>query len=236
MLAIEPVKTNKSKIKSTPLMEQKVIPKHPCSIIFNGRSGSGKTVLLSNLLGKKQFYGNYYNKVYLFSGSPDDIFDNMVEEKNRFTDVKTWDTHLARICSGQEADIKKKKIHKSDRVLIIFEDIINYGSWMRRSPYFTSLFIANRHFNCSTWITSQSWTKVPRVCRINANAIFYFAGTEGEDELLATEYAPSKFSKKDMRTMIHYATGDRYSFLYINCKLGNDEKYRKNLDTILKIQ
>lgn len=234
LLTIAPVATNKSKIKSNAFMDADIIPKCPASVIFNGRSGSGKSVLLSNLLAKRQFYGGYYDEIYLFSGSPDDIFDDLkIPKKHRFDKPKQWDAKIKKIMDKQQSVIKKKGIHKSPCLLVIFEDIINHGRWMRTSPYFTKLFIANRHWNISTWITTQSWTKVPRVCRINANHVFFFKSTEGETDLLADEYAPAGLKKRDFLKLIAYAVGDDYSFLSINNKLSDRQRYRKCLKEIL---
>ena len=51
-LDIKPLKTDKSKIKTTKNMDNGVIPKHPASVMFCGKSGSGKTNLLLTLLIK----------------------------------------------------------------------------------------------------------------------------------------------------------------------------------------
>lgn len=235
LLKIAPIlNNNKDKIEINELMKRGVIPRHPTSIIFNGRSGSGKTILLSNLLVKPIFYGDYFDDIYLFAASPDELFEELNVKKNHiFKNVKKWDESLNKITSKQSSDIKAKGIHKSRKVLVIFEDIINHKSWMRRSPFFTKLFIANRHYNISCWVTSQSWTSVPRAIRINANNIYYFKGTEGETDLLAEEYAPSVLTKKEFKSLINYACADDYAFLTIMNKKKESERFRKNLDKIL---
>jgi ABC-type bacteriocin/lantibiotic exporter with double-glycine peptidase domain len=47
--------TNKSKIPQRALMESNIIPKHPFSVIMNGKSGSGKSTLLLNLCCRAEF-------------------------------------------------------------------------------------------------------------------------------------------------------------------------------------
>ena len=66
---IEPVKTSKDEIESPKLAEAGVIPKINSSIIIVGKSGSGKSVLLHNLLTQKQFYNKYeyFDKIILIS-------------------------------------------------------------------------------------------------------------------------------------------------------------------------
>ena len=53
---IEPVPTSKDDIKHPPLSEAGVIPKLNSSTILVGKSGSGKSVLLHNLLTRKEFF------------------------------------------------------------------------------------------------------------------------------------------------------------------------------------
>jgi len=213
-------------------MERNIIPVHPCSVLFNGKSGSGKTVLLSNLLSR--FYRGYFTKIYLFSGSPDDIFDTLKITK-KFTDVKEWDSELGKILKKQESEAEKKGIQNTNRTLIIMEDIINHASWMRKSPYFTKLFVANRHYGVSTFITTQSWTRVPRACRLNCSAIYFFEGSDSELKLLTDEYCPSKLSKADFRQLVGYCWANRYSFLSIYTRLPVKTRFRCNLDIMLEI-
>ena len=46
LLKIIAYKTNKHSINQRSLMKKNIIPQHPSSVIFNGRSGSGKSNLL----------------------------------------------------------------------------------------------------------------------------------------------------------------------------------------------
>ena len=60
---IEPVKTSKDEIKSPKLAELGVIPKINSSIIIVGKSGSGKSVLLHNLLTNTSTLTRSYSSV-----------------------------------------------------------------------------------------------------------------------------------------------------------------------------
>ena len=67
ILKIIPYKTNKSKIKLNAMMEADIIPRHASSVVFSGRSGSGKSNLMVNLLTRNQFYKGYFDLIFLFS-------------------------------------------------------------------------------------------------------------------------------------------------------------------------
>ena len=64
---IEPVKTSKDAIKHPALSEEGVIPKLCCSTVLVGKSGSGKSVLLHNLMTRKEFFHGHFDKIFLIS-------------------------------------------------------------------------------------------------------------------------------------------------------------------------
>ena len=61
---IIPFPTNKNQIKQRSAMERDIIPRHSSSVIFNGKSGSGKSQLLVNLMARPEFYGPIQDKHY----------------------------------------------------------------------------------------------------------------------------------------------------------------------------
>lgn len=238
LLAIKPLKTDKSKIPQNRLMKSNIIPTHPSSVIFNGTSGSGKSTLLANLLSKNQFYGKYFKKkdIYLISptGASDDMFDHLkLDDENICTDLK--DTKfLQEILDKQKEKIESDGVHKADKVLVIFEDVQSNARFMR-SKAFKKTFLMNRHYNISTWLCGQSWTLTPRACRLQANNIFAFQPTNSEREILLEEFAPPGMDKKKFQKIVDHATGEDYSFLHINKRVPFADRYRKNLGSILSI-
>lgn len=234
LLKITAIPSNKSKIKLNPLQEANVIPRHPFSTIFNGRSGSGKSNLLITLLTRQGMYKDFFDQIYLFAGSPDESFQLFgVKKEHTFTDSKKWDGEIKKICKAQEDLIERKQIHNTDKILFIFEDIINHAKFMRTSKNFSKLFFAGRHYNASIMITTQSWTRIPRALRMQAFAIFYFKGTDSEKRLLAEEFAPSNLTAKEFaKKIIDDATKNPYNFLSIYTRLPEDERFRKNLEDI----
>lgn len=234
-LTIKPVETKKSNITQNEAMDANIIPRHPSAVLFNGRSGSGKSVLIHNLLSREGFYAGYFDMVFLFSGAPDDIYDSLkIPSRRVFSDDRAWESKLDLIFTTQQDIIKKKGIDKSPKILVIFEDIQNHQSFMRKSKWFLKCFIANRHFNVSTWITAQSYTKTPRACRINVNNAFLFQGTQSERKLIIEEYCPSALNKKQFGKLIDQATGKKYHFLHINNRCHESERFRHNLGSIIK--
>ena len=64
---IRPVQTSKDSIRHPKLSEEGVIPKLCCSTILVGKSGSGKSVLLHNLMTRKEFFAGHFDKIFLIS-------------------------------------------------------------------------------------------------------------------------------------------------------------------------
>ena len=96
-------------------------------------------------------------------------------------------------------------------------------------------FIASRHYNFTTLLCTQSYTRVPRVCRLQAQVLFYFKGGHSEMELLSEEYQVPGYNKKRMFRLIDFCTSEKYSFLTVNRHLPFAERYRKNLDQIVDL-
>ena len=248
LLEIVEFKSNKSKIPQRQLMELNIIPRHPASIIMNGKSGSGKSTLLLNLCCMPQFYGptqktgtkqeinksRYHDLIFIFS--PTATQDDLPEYLNldeKYIITENFESRLEHIITTQRGIIEKKKIEHSPKILIIFDDIQSQDSFMR-SGSFLKCFIQNRHYNISTILCSQSFTRTPRACRLQASSIFFFSGSASEMELLVEEFCPAGMTKKQFMEMVKYTTKDKHSFMHINMKVPAEERYRKNLNNILK--
>jgi len=232
-LDIKPLKTAKNKIKQRPLMENDIIPRHPSSVIFNGSSGSGKSVLLLNMLTRPEFFGGYFDEIHLFSptGGSDDLFEvlNLPPENIHIT-MKA--AELSDILEEQRSKIEAEGVDKVKKMLIIFEDVQGNGRFMRSKSFLKS-FIANRHYGISTWLCGQSWTRTPKACRLQANNIFYFAGSGSENELMAREYCPPGMKKRDFEEMLQQGTREKYDFVHINNRAPHKDRYRRKLDTLI---
>lgn len=245
-LQILPFKTAKDKIKQRPLMKENVLFTHPSSVIINGKSGSGKSNLLVNLLSRPEFYGrndkgkHYFDDIYLFSptaGCMDDLCKHLVDFSpltddhifNDFDQKKLMD-----LLDEQKREIDEKGIEKSKKLLILLDDIQADQKFLT-SKAILKLFTMNRHYNTSTWLCGQSFTKTPRPCRLQANNIIFFNGSKSELDKIIEEFSPPRLSKRDFEDLINHALEDQYNFLHINMRAHWKERYRKNLDILLEI-
>jgi len=235
--------TNKHGIKERQVMIDNIIPRLGTSTIINGKSGSGKTNLLLNLCLKKEFWGKerptdktgYFDLTFFFSptAESDDMPEYLGIDKKRIV-VDDFENKLEHIFSVQDKIIKSKGIEKSPKILLIYDDMQANAKFMR-SKIFLRSFIANRHSNITTIFLSQSFTRTPRACRLQASNIMIFPASESEINLLVDEFCPAHTTSAQFYELVKEATKDQFNFLHINCKAPMQDRFRKNLDTYLNI-
>ena len=233
------IKTAKHSIPLRKSMKEGLIPRFPFSMLLNGRSGSGKTNLLLNLLTRREFYGNYFPYTIVFSptaGNSDDMYDVLKLPKENFKADFTEDD-LKQIIESRKKMIEEKGIEhvaKNCRVLIIMDDIIADRSFLQSESALRA-FALLRHYLCSILILSQSFTKIPRALRLNVNAIAIFPASASEVQILCDEVCPPSLKKREFENVIDYCTEGKFDFLYINNHADRDKRIRKNMDEIVNL-
>jgi len=212
-----------------------IIPPLGSSVLISGKSGSGKSTLLANLILDKRFYKGWFDKIFLFSptANGDDIQKSLkIPQNHVFTDLEEAPDLLEVILRSQKEALESTGADKAKQYAIIFDDVIGDTRFMNTKE-FTQCFYQVRHVCCTTFICTQHFTRVPRICRLQANFIFYFAGSMSEVEILVEEFAPPMMSKKEFRELVIEATSGEYEFLTINMKVGWDTRFRRNLGELI---
>jgi hypothetical protein len=239
--AIEQIDTEKDKIRHPIAAEKHVIPKLCTSMIFCGKSGSGKSTLLANLLSRDVFYGNSrsFDAVFLISptGTTDDIQKSLhLSPTHVITDLeKEAIPFLERLYTLQSQEIEKMGAAKAKKICLIFDDVVGNTRFMN-STIFVKCFVANRHANLTVMLCSQHWTRVPRVCRLQANTLYFFALSNSEIELLCEEFAPPGMKKTTFRVLVDVALKIPYSFLTIDMKQPWNRRFRRGLEEYFDLE
>ena len=234
---ILPIQTRKDKIKNPPASEIHAIPRLGASVLMVGSSGSGKSTLLVSLLSEKRFFKGAFDESLIVSPTcfSDDVQQALnLDPDNCIDDVSEAPGIIGDLMKEQRELIEEKGAHRAPQICLIYDDVIGDRDLLK-SPEFVKSFIASRHYNITTFLCSQSWTSVPRRCRLQASNIFFFRGSASEMEKMCEEYSPPGFNKKRMMKLIDFATKDKFSFLHINMKVPHAERYRKGLGEIIDL-
>lgn len=237
--AINVMDTAKSKIPQRICAKQEVMPKFPFSMMISGRSGSGKTNCLMNIMTRKDLYGAYFHTILVFSptaGTTDDTYAALKIPEENFIKEFTGEM-LENIIEARKTEIKEngiEKVAKKSRVCLILDDIIAERSFLE-SPMALKLFALLRHYLCSIIVLVQSYTKLPRALRLNCNAVVIFPCLQSETEVLIKEVTPSGITKRDFERVLEHCTKGRYDFLYINNHAEPGRRIRKNLSEVINL-
>jgi hypothetical protein len=240
-IKITPLKTKKTDLPQSLYMEADIINRFPSLTLCIGKSGSGKSNVVANMLTKKEFMKDFFDEIYLFSptAKSDDLVEHLNLKDERIIDNLDESSiiKLNKIVDDNTEKIKKngiKNTAKNSKILIICDDCISEKVFIK-SNILSKLATAGRHALISTIICSQSYTKVPRVIRLQAQGMIVFPSSNDELDLLCEDLCPAGMSKKDFLELIKYATEERYSFLFVNHHVKNPkEKFRKNFDEIIE--
>ena len=237
---IEEIKTEKNKIPLRKCMKDGILPRFPFSLMLSGRSGSGKTNLMMNLMTRKEFYGNYFHCIIVCSptaGKYDDMYKQLkLPDENFISDFNP--DFLNDLIESRKSEIDEKgieKVAKSSRVCLILDDVIANRDFLN-SPEALKMFALLRHYLCSVIVMMQSYTKLPRALRLNCNGVIVFPCLQSEIEVLIKEVCPNGIRPRDFEKVIDYCTNGPYSFLYINNHEKDVKKrVRRNLDEVINL-
>lgn len=242
-LKILPIETKKDLVARRAVMKRKEIPDVLTFTTIVGGTGSGKSTLVLNLLKSKNFYGpkekggsNYFTEIHVFSPTvySDPLWEELeddIPDENKHADPN--EEELQTIIDKAKEEVKNNGADKSNRILIVYDDIIACPKFVRSAAFRESIY-ANRHCNMTVFLLSQAYKQVPRPLRIQAHNLIYFGGNQSENIQISEEFASPGVSQKVLLSMIEHATADKHSFLFINKKADPEIRIRKNFDRILR--
>lgn len=208
-----------------------ILPEMPSASIYCGLSKSGKSTLLKDTLTDPNLLGNYFHTIVMFSptADADSTITGALKLPSENIITNFTEDNLKEIIEGQRKLIKKKGynwVAKHNRMAFVFDDCISHQRFLK-SKTMVDLTATVRHLLISVFFLIQSYRMVARACRINMRGIAFFQSNRNETEVLLEEEGPAFLSKKEFREVVHHATEEKYSFLFINKDLNSRQRYMK---------
>ena len=242
-LTIKPIKNfgqTEDKPLPNPMFEKFIIPNHASRVYFCGKSGSGKSTALINLLTMNKYY---FDEIHIFSPTigDDQNWKNYLDiytKKEKM--IETYDdldlNAITNILASSQEDINENGLRHGQRKLIIIDDLID--SKNMRQEAMKSLFFKSRHWSVSVYISSQSYMEMPRALRVNCSNLLIFKPDNSEIKRIVEEQANLYIKdKKDLEHIIQDACfSEKNSFLHINKQSDPQFWYRKTLKYIYMLK
>lgn len=202
---------------------------HPFRLLLLGRSRSGKTTLLINLLINRKLYYRQFEEIYVFSPTfwLDGKWRNVEIDKSRvFTELKL--EILAAIISRIKKDPHKKR-------LLVLDDC-GAEDDIRKSGHKNEIdkmaFLAF-HLNCSIIYCAQNKTSLSTPTRHNADGIVVFE-PDNQEQLKEIYKEFGVGTIKEFNQLVDHATREPFDFLFIK-RQGPKRQYYRNFTHRLNV-
>ena len=223
---IEPIKVKEYEVKQSKYHQ---CGKLPIRSILLGPSGAGKGILLQNMI--LDIYRGCFERVYIFSPSSfvDKTWEPVKEYLNKTINLSEnepplfYDTNdqenLERIIDTQRKVTEhlksKKDTKKLFQILIVIDDWADSPDFSRKSQLLHALFTRGRHSGISTIVSTQKFTALHPIIRVNATELYVFRLRNYRDLETFIEEVSALIDKKSLMEIYNLATAEPYSFLYV---------------------
>ena len=222
----------------------------PVRSILLGPSGSGKGVLLQNMI--LDIYKKCFERIYIFSPSINvdhtwqpvkkhisETIDKKDDEPDFYYDSYDPES-LDKIIESQTKIVEYQKKHNHKQIfqiLIIVDDFADSPDFSRQSKLLHSLFTRGRHSGISTIVSTQKFSAIHPIIRVNATELFVFRLRNYQDTSMFLEEMGGMIDKKTLLEIYKLATKEAYSFLYVKLNAKSlDNMFMINFTKRIKIQ
>eukprot|EP00466_Bigelowiella_natans_P008163 jgi/Bigna1/134770/aug1.26_g9478 len=238
-LDVKPILKNKSKQMHN---DYGLIPSFPNRCLFIAPTGSGKSVVIVNLLTRKRCLRNFFDVVSFYSPNvnyeEEHIETKIKNEKaemkfeEKFKE-KEFGAMVHKLMKEQKELKDKKKPMK--KTLITIDDFASDEKVMK-SKTLKDLFFAGRKCGTCVWITSQHYKIVQPDVRTNAEHLIMFSRQPSSElKKIAEEMSIGKYTKKKIIEMFDEMSTTDYSFLHYDRKQPMNERYMMNFESFMNI-
>ena len=220
-----------------------VAPRIPFSQIVVGPSGSGKSILLQNMI--LDIYRDCFSRIFVFSASihVDSVWHPVKDyiEKHLHVDTKREKVYfdefhkedLEEILEQQYKINQYQKDHNFKQLfatLVLVDDFVDQVSFSKHNSMLNALYIRGRHFGVNVVSSSQKFNSLSTIIRVNSRQLFFFKMRNYREIQSMVEELSALLIKKNLlkddknihnskNTLLEIyekATEERFSFLFVN--------------------
>lgn len=198
----------------------------PFRMLLIGCAGAGKNNTLMNLIN----HMNCFNKFYIFAKNTDQpLYNFLVDKLKKVAEKMDIDEDEIFMISDNLDDIPElEEFNREINNLVIIDDFVSEK--VSNLKTIEDLFSRSRPFNVSVMFLSQSFFKIPKFIRQNADYIILKRINQKKDlKLIINEYFPDDQEK--ILQVYDKAThnNNNSDFVLLDCKTSNDNlRYRLN--------
>lgn len=199
------------------------IPPLPFRMLVVGPSGTGKSCIISSMLGFEPYQKAWKQNTFIFSPTmrDDPEYSHLKVKPENVFDSYNAEVIMSLYESQRTAKQYLKKDRELEHICIVLDDLIADLPMNQRS-LLSKLFMTGRHLNISIIIASQSYKLCTRTIRMNLTCLVCLHCNAGEVGKIAEESAASNFE-----ALHEIGTREPHGFVVeiVGCPLA--ERFRK---------
>lgn len=200
---------------------------------INAKIGSGKSVLISNLLN---IYKGYFRKIYFCSANIEIneegykiIKDNAYKGVFKFSQDRLYNDFNDKILNEILKDIsetKDEEFNESEDIFLLIVDDLS-TSFNQLNSLISKTLLRIRHIPLCVWVVSQRYKNIHPSSRGQITHFITF-NTDNKKEIENMAETVGQ-NVEDFKQILKFCTQEQYSFLYIDSS-KNPPKFYKNFN------
>lgn len=212
----------------------KLAPQFPYRCLVIGKSGSGKSNLVLNMLYKYldfdtlTVYAKHIDNPE-YSKLQEDLEKHFEEANENKKDTEDIERPFF-FTNTLEKFIPIECYSTENQNLLLFDDLA--GLPERQQQPIVDVYIRGRHRNISSIYISQSYKRIPKTVRLQANYVIVFKGLNEMDlKSLYGDFVSKGLPYEDFKSLYHHCTNKKYDFMVLDCE-NMDLHLRYKFDSV----